>query len=162
MKPIYVSFKNYWIGLVAGSVVAFSGCATETAKKPAAIAGPSGAVAAPPTGRAPAEKPLVSSNPASPGSSLDALRQGRAAADGPMKTIYFDFDSYALTADSRAVLKSNAAWLIANPGSCGRDRRPLRRARHDRIQPRPGRQAGTRCDGLFNNPGCKHVAHEDH
>ena len=117
MKPIYVSFKNYWIALVAGSVVAFSGCATETAKKPAAITGPSGAVAAPPTGRAPAEKPLVSSNPASPGSSLDALRQGRAAADGPMKTIYFDFDSYVLSADSRVVLKSNAAWLIANPGS---------------------------------------------
>ena len=117
MKPIYVSFKNYWIGLVAGSVVAFSGCATETVKKPAAIAGPSGAVAAPPTARAPAEKPLVSSNPASPGSSLDALRQGRAAADGPMKTIYFNFDSYALSADSRAVLKTNAAWLSANPGS---------------------------------------------
>jgi peptidoglycan-associated lipoprotein len=34
-----------------------------------------------------------------------------------MKTIYFDFDSYALSADSRAVLKINAAWLIANPSN---------------------------------------------
>jgi len=117
MKPIYVSLRKYWIGMVTGSVVVFSGCATETIKKPAAIAGPSAAVAAPPAARAPAEKPLVSSNPAAPGSSLDALRQGRAAADGPMKTIYFDFDSYALSADSRAVLKGNAAWLLANPGA---------------------------------------------
>ena len=117
MKPIYVSLRKYWIGLVAGSVVAFSGCATETVKNQAAIARPSGAVAAPPTARAPAEKPLVSSNPASPGSSLDALRQGRAAADGPMKTIYFNFDSYALSADARTVLKTNAAWLSANPAS---------------------------------------------
>jgi len=117
MKLIYLSLRKYWIGMVAGSVVAISGCATDTAKKPAAIAGPSSAVAAPSSARAPAEKPPVSSNPGSPGSSLDALRQGRAAADGPMKTIYFAFDSYVLSTDSRAVLKTNAAWLSANPGA---------------------------------------------
>ncbi|MEO6165244.1 MAG: peptidoglycan-associated lipoprotein Pal, partial [Candidatus Binatia bacterium] len=74
-------------------------------------------VAAPSTGRAPAEKPVVSSNPSSSASSLDALRQGKAAVDGPMKSIYFAFDSYVLTADSRAVLKANAGWLKANPSS---------------------------------------------
>jgi peptidoglycan-associated lipoprotein len=117
MKAIDLYVTRYWLGLVVASVVAVAGCATETAKKPEAISRPSGAVAAPSTGRAPAEKPVVSSNRPSSGSSLDALRQGKAAADGPMKSIYFAFDSYALTADSRATLKANAAWLKANPSS---------------------------------------------
>ncbi|MGZ8466487.1 MAG: peptidoglycan-associated lipoprotein Pal, partial [Candidatus Binatia bacterium] len=91
--------------------------ATETAKKPEAKSRPSGAAAAPSTVRVPAEKPVVSSNPPSSASSLDALRQGKAAADGPMKTIYFNFDSFTLTADARTVLGANAAWLKANPSS---------------------------------------------
>ncbi len=117
MKLGNLSFNKYWIGLVAASFVAVAGCATETAKKPEPTSRSSGAAAAPSTVRAPVEKPVVSANPASPGSSLDALRQGKAAADGPMKSIYFAFDSYVLTADSRAVLKANAGWLKANPGS---------------------------------------------
>ena len=117
MKIGNLSFNKYWLGLVAGSFVVVAGCATETAKKPEATSRPSGAVAAPSTGRAAAEKPVVSSNPPSSGSSLDALRQGKAAADGPMKTIYFNFDSFALTADARTVLGANAAWLKANPSS---------------------------------------------
>ncbi len=117
MKPIDLFVTKYWLGLVVVSVVAVAGCATETAKKPEAVSRPAGAAAAPSTGRAPAEKPVVSSNPASPGSSLDALRQGKAAADGPMKTIYFNFDSFALTADARTVLAANAAWLKSNPSS---------------------------------------------
>jgi len=118
MKPIDLFVTKPWLGLVAASVVAIAGCAPETAKKPEAISRPSGAVAAAPsTGRAPVEKPVVSSNPASPGSSLDALRQGKAVADGPMKTIYFNFDSFNLTADARTVLGANAAWLKANPSS---------------------------------------------
>ena len=107
MKSIDLFVTKYWLGLVVASVVAVAGCATETAKKPEAVSRPPGATAAPSTGRAPAEKPVVSSNPASPGSSLDALRQGKAAADGPMKTIYFNFDSFALTADARTVLAAN-------------------------------------------------------
>ena len=34
-----------------------------------------------------------------------------------MKTIYFNFDSFNLTADARTVLGANAAWLKANPSS---------------------------------------------
>ena len=34
-----------------------------------------------------------------------------------MKSIYFDFDSFALNADARATLKTNADWLKANPAS---------------------------------------------
>ena len=116
MKPNDL-FVTYWLGLVVASVVAVAGCATETAKKPEAISRPSGPAAAPSTGRALAEKPAVSSKPASPGSSLDALRQGKDATDGPMKTIYFNFDSFALTADARTVLGANAAWLKSHPSS---------------------------------------------
>ena len=117
MKAIDLFVTKYWLGLVVTCAVAVAGCATETAKKPEATSRPSGAVAAPSTGRAPAEKPVVSSNPPSSGSSLDALRQGKAAADGPMKSIYFAFDSFSLTADARRVLTANSAWLKANPGS---------------------------------------------
>ncbi|MGZ8532407.1 MAG: peptidoglycan-associated lipoprotein Pal [Candidatus Binatia bacterium] len=60
---------------------------------------------------------MVSSNPPSSASSLDALHQGKDAKDGPMKTIYFSFDSFNLTADARTVLGANAAWLKANPSS---------------------------------------------
>mgnify|MGYP001309680095 CR=1 FL=1 len=115
MKAVNLSVKKNWLGWVLANAVVVAGCATEAAKKPESISRPSGAAAAPSIGRAPAEKPVVSSNPSA--SSLDALRQGKTAADGPMKSIYFAFDSYALTADSRAVLQANAAWLKANPAS---------------------------------------------
>ncbi len=108
--------NSFWIGLLLWSVQAISGCATEAAKKaePFRLAE---AAAGSSTVPLPAQKSIVSSNPPSSGSSLDALRQGKAAADGPMKTIYFAFDSYDLTVDSRAVLKVHAAWLKANPSS---------------------------------------------
>lgn len=52
-----------------------------------------------------------------PGSSLEAARQGKAPAGGPLKDIYFDFDRYDLQADARATLKANADWLKANPSA---------------------------------------------
>lgn len=51
------------------------------------------------------------------GSSLDAHREGKTAAAGPLKEIYFDFDKFDLKADARATLKANAAWLKANPSA---------------------------------------------
>jgi peptidoglycan-associated lipoprotein len=53
-------------------------------------------------------------------SSLEALQRGESTAtpaSSPLKDVYFDFDSYALRTDARAVLKSNAEWLKANPGA---------------------------------------------
>lgn len=52
-----------------------------------------------------------------PASSLEAARQGKAPAGGPLKDIYFDFDRYDLKADARATLKANADWLKANPSA---------------------------------------------
>lgn len=56
--------------------------------------------------------PLISS-----GSSLEAMRRGESAAEGPLKNIYFDFDRYDLRSDFRVTLKANADWLKDSPGT---------------------------------------------
>ena len=50
-------------------------------------------------------------------SSLDAHRESKSPATGPLKEIRFDFDSYGydLTTEARSILQANAAWLKANP-----------------------------------------------
>jgi len=53
-------------------------------------------------------------------SSLDALRQGKAAdtaRDSAMKDVYFDFDRYNLDNDDRATLRATAEWLKRNPSA---------------------------------------------
>lgn len=53
-----------------------------------------------------------------PTSSLEAHQKGtlgKEGATGPLKDVHFDFDRYELRADARAILKSNADWLKANP-----------------------------------------------
>jgi outer membrane protein OmpA-like peptidoglycan-associated protein len=53
--------------------------------------------------------------------SLEKLRAGTpgatVAGKGLLKDIYFDFDRYDLTEESRASLRENAEWLSANPQS---------------------------------------------
>jgi peptidoglycan-associated lipoprotein len=45
-------------------------------------------------------------------SSLGQLQAGKSAeSTGPLKDIYFDFDSHNLRADARDTLRSNAEWL---------------------------------------------------
>ena len=96
------------------SALIIGGCATEAAKKPEAAARVSGS-AAPAPPRTGAGKSEVSSRKAAGGSSLDALREGKTPASGPLKEIYFDFDKYDLSAEARSILKANADWLRANP-----------------------------------------------
>ncbi len=50
-------------------------------------------------------------------SSLDAWRKGVAPNEGPLRTIYFDFDRYDLSAEAREILKGNATWLKAHPAA---------------------------------------------
>jgi peptidoglycan-associated lipoprotein len=50
-------------------------------------------------------------------SSLEALRRGESAAEGPLKDINFNFDSAALSETARATLKANAEWLKSNPSA---------------------------------------------
>lgn len=51
------------------------------------------------------------------GSSLEANREGKTPAAGPLKDIYFDFDKYNLSTDARDLLKSQAQWLKNNASS---------------------------------------------
>jgi peptidoglycan-associated lipoprotein len=110
--------KNNRRALTIFAALFIGGCATDAAKKPqaaaSAVSTPVAAVTA--SKAAPGQSDLLSRN-TDAGSSLDALRDGKAAAEGPMKTIYFEFDSFDLSADARATLKSNSAWLKANPSS---------------------------------------------
>jgi peptidoglycan-associated lipoprotein len=51
-------------------------------------------------------------------SSLEALQSGQSTAtpaSSPVKDVYFGFDRYDLTDESRATLKGNADWLKNNP-----------------------------------------------
>jgi peptidoglycan-associated lipoprotein len=48
--------------------------------------------------------------------SLDRYRQGTLGAEdqGPLRDMYFDFDSYELDEEARAILRENSEWLKAN------------------------------------------------
>jgi len=89
--------------------LALVGCAQEAAKKPDSLSG------SPKATSQQASKSAVSSRQTPSGSSLDALREGKQPASGPLREIYFDFDSYALSAEARSILQNSAAWLKANP-----------------------------------------------
>jgi peptidoglycan-associated lipoprotein len=95
-------------------VLAIAGCASETAKKPETAASSKlpASSAQTPTGRS-----SGSSSQTQTGSSLDAHREGKGPASGPLKEIRFEFDSYDLTAEARSTLQANAAWLKANPSA---------------------------------------------
>ena len=66
---------------------------------------------------APKPPPPAAKPAPTPASSLEALKQGQAAAGGPLKDIGFNFDSAALSDDSRATLRANADWLKSNATS---------------------------------------------
>ena len=99
--------KRLFRGLLLAVVLAMTGCSTSAANpQGSSVAGD-------------AEKGRSTTGSASTGKpSLDALRAGEppmTPASSPLKEIYFDFDRYDLQADARAVLKTNAEWLRANP-----------------------------------------------
>jgi peptidoglycan-associated lipoprotein len=50
--------------------------------------------------------------------SLEDARKGKSpVSDGPLKEIYFAYDSFDLRPDARATLKASAEWLKANPAA---------------------------------------------
>lgn len=99
-----------WLVLILTSLT-LAGCSSETAKKPEASTSSKAptSLSQAPAGKSP------SSSQVPTGSSLDAHREGKAPISGPLKEIYFDFDSYDLTSSARSTLQVNAAWLKANP-----------------------------------------------
>lgn len=100
--------KRLCLGILLTAVLAIAGCSTSATN-------PQGSSAA---GDAEKGRSKTTGSASTGKSSLDALRAGEAPAtpaSSPLKEIYFDFDSYDLRPDARAVLKANAEWLKANP-----------------------------------------------
>lgn len=97
-----------------GVLVIIAGCASETAKKPESSASPKSSTS---SAQVPTGKSSGSSSQSQLGSSLDALREGKGLATGPLKEIRFEFDSYDLTSEARSILQANAAWLKGNPSA---------------------------------------------
>lgn len=63
------------------------------------------------------EQPAKTATKSAPASSLEARRESKAPAAGPLKDIYFEFDRYDLKPDARAILKASAEWLRRNPSA---------------------------------------------
>ncbi len=104
---MYRSHKNF-IGVLSVFLVSLlAGCSTTPPPKPQEAT-------MQPQPQAATQKP-VSATTSSSGSSLEAHREGKSPAVGPLTDIYFDFDRYDLSADSRDVLKAHAQWLKSNP-----------------------------------------------
>jgi len=96
-------------GLMFFSFLVLTGCPPPATTKPEAIS--------PPPQAAVKQQPPKTASKSAPASSLEAMRQGKPPAAGPLKDIYFDFDRYDLKPDARATLKANADWLKANPSA---------------------------------------------
>lgn len=94
-------------GLTILSFLSLTGCPPPAATKPEAS----------PTSAQATGKGKTAAKSSTSASSLEAARQGKAPAAGPLKDIYFDFDRYDLRPDARATLKANADWLKANPSA---------------------------------------------
>jgi peptidoglycan-associated lipoprotein len=96
------------------------GCAPSTTKPEAAgtgSAGSSGSLGSGAKNAGDGRASKTRESTTSSGSSLDQLKQGKppvTPASSPLKDVFFEFDSYALKADARDTLKSNADWLKSN------------------------------------------------
>ncbi len=102
-----------WLGkaVVVLGLPFFIGCSGQTAAKPQESSPPQKSEAK----QEPA-KPLTAKP--SQESSLEGLQKGtlgKGGDQGPLRDINFDFDRADLRPDARDILKSNAAWLKANP-----------------------------------------------
>lgn len=102
-------------GLMILALVSLTGCPPPATTKPETPSAPAQATSTSKEKPATTAKPTA--KPKAPASSLEARREGKAPAVGPLKDIYFDFDRYDLKADARATLKANADWLKANPSA---------------------------------------------
>ena len=109
-------FRNFSavISFLALAGLVFAGCAATSPTKSEAPSLPVSSASPP---RASGEKTAQAARQQTPTSSLDAHREGRPPASGPLAEIYFDFDSYDLSADARRSLQTHAVWLKANPSA---------------------------------------------
>jgi peptidoglycan-associated lipoprotein len=100
-----------FIGIICAAFIA-AGCAKkEVVKAEQPIAPPAKTVEAP----APA-KPATPEAPAVKEETVqETVKEPVPAAS--LQTVYFDFDSYVLSAEARDTLKKNAEWIMQNPAA---------------------------------------------
>jgi peptidoglycan-associated lipoprotein len=112
-----VSSRSIWGSSLLFLVsVIVSGCASSATDKANPQASSSSSAAAQRPAKSKASSSSVSQGPAL-GSSLEAHRQGKAPASGPLKEVYFAFDRYDLSEQARVTLRENAGWLKTNPSA---------------------------------------------
>ncbi|ANA39928.1 peptidoglycan-associated lipoprotein [Geobacter anodireducens] len=109
--------------LRATLLVVFSiACATGCAKKELIVPEPAvTSASAQPPATEPAAPPAATIDAHEPIAAADIVEDrtapaGTAAQASPLKTVYFDFDAWVLTAATREILAANAEWLRKNPG----------------------------------------------
>ena len=117
-KQFKIPCYNIVIGALA---LVLAACAPTATSKPGATATSGGSGSSSPgAGGRTGEGARGGGSESSTGaSSLQQMQEGKSAvtpASSPLKDVYFDFDRYDLSADARAVLRSNADWLKNNPG----------------------------------------------
>lgn len=98
------------IGLMFFAFLMFTGCSLFTATKPAVSSSTQ-----PQTGAEQSQGVLPEARATS---SLEAMRRGVASvtpAASPLKDIYYEYDSYDLSAEAVEILKNNSVWLQSNP-----------------------------------------------
>jgi peptidoglycan-associated lipoprotein len=136
MLNMLIVGKSRWLTLVLllAVMISFSsGCKTwnkifkKKQKEPTASVYPSDGTLPPPPDADASKKtgavsqlPLEGTTPPTPTDLGTPLAQPmRMEADqriSELKTIYFDFDSYALSEDAKSLLEGNYEWLKAHPG----------------------------------------------
>lgn len=112
--------KSFHAVVLVLAVFTFSaGCAKKEmiVQEPSAGLGAQQSAPAPPSaapspGNVAAEPVIVADTAAGDGSPSE----GDAVQASPLETVYFDFDSWILTAPAREALARNAEWLRKNPG----------------------------------------------
>jgi peptidoglycan-associated lipoprotein len=113
-------FKMACYAIMAVLILYAGGCAPSTRKPDVPPASSSGSKAgldkgSPSAGEGRSSSTKESTVPSA--SSLDQLKAGKppvTSASSPLKDVFFEFDSYDLTADARDILKGNAEWLKGN------------------------------------------------
>ncbi len=113
-ESTHVPGKLGFVFMLFGFLI-WVGCSTASHNKPELAS--TSAQAPQAAGAAGKEKPAQTARTSKPSSSLEAMREGKAPAEGPLKDIYFDYDKYDLRSDARETLKANAANLKANPST---------------------------------------------
>jgi peptidoglycan-associated lipoprotein len=108
-------FKMMCYALAAGFLLA-AGCAPSATEKPdvtASSAGDAGSKT-PPSASQGEGKRGTAKETTTDRSSLAELQEGKSGEAGPLKDIFYDYDSHNLRADARDTLRANAEWLKRN------------------------------------------------